>query len=161
MKIGIVSDTHGRHAAAEQAAKLLRERGIDTVLHCGDVGDGDTVRLFQGFTIHLVFGNTDWDREGLQAAAEEIGATFHERFGHLELEGVLIAFLHGDDAGLLDDLERSGAYDYLFHGHTHVRADRQSGRTRVINPGALHRARPKTFAVLELATGELETVVVE
>jgi putative phosphoesterase len=161
MKIGIVSDTHGRHTAAELAVGLLRQRGIDTVLHCGDVGDGDTVRLFRDFTTHLVFGNTDWDREGLLSAADEVGATFHEGFGHLDLEGVQIAFLHGDDAGMLRDLERSGHYDYLFHGHTHVRADRQSGRTRVINPGALHRARPKTFGVLDLGTGELETVVVE
>jgi predicted phosphodiesterase len=26
-------------------------------------------------------------------------------------------------------------YDYLLHGHTHVRRDERAGRTRIINPG--------------------------
>jgi predicted phosphodiesterase len=51
--------------------------------------------------------------------------------------------------------------DYVFHGHTHVAEERKSGRTRVINPGALHRARPKTFAILDLASGALESVEVD
>jgi hypothetical protein len=34
------------------------------------------------------------------------------------------------------------------------------GKTRVINPGALHRARPKTFVVLDLKNGELERIEV-
>jgi predicted phosphodiesterase len=72
-----------------------------------------------------------------------------------------LAFVHGDDRRLLEDLERSGAFGYLFHRHTHQAADRPSGPTRVINPGALQRARPKTFVVLDLASGEAESVVVE
>jgi predicted phosphodiesterase len=72
-----------------------------------------------------------------------------------------IAFLHGDDSRLLYDLEHSGDYDFVFHGHTHVAAERQTGPTRVVNPGALHRANPKTLAVLDLATRKIERVVVE
>jgi predicted phosphodiesterase len=49
----------------------------------------------------------------------------------------------------------------VFYGHTHQAAEHRTGKTRVINPGALHRARPKTFVVLDLATGEVESVVVE
>ena len=45
-------------------------------------------------------------------------------------------------------------------GLLHQVRDDRVGRTRVINPGALHRARPKTFAVLDLASGEIETVIV-
>jgi predicted phosphodiesterase len=83
----------------------------------------------------------------------------HEHFGSVELEGVKIAFLHGDDAGLLRDVERSGHYDFLFYGHTHHAEEHRTGPTRVINPGALHRARPKTFIVLDLPGGAVESVV--
>lgn len=96
----------------------------------------------------------------MRQAVYGIGATLHEPFGRLELEDVKLAFLHGDDHALLRQLIDSGEYAYLFHGHTHQRRDEQIGPTRVINPGALHRAAVKTFAVLDLASGDLETVAV-
>ncbi len=158
MKIGIVSDSHGRRPAVLLALGELRKQGVHTVLHCGDIDDEETVRLFRGFTAHFVFGNCDGDREGLRQAMEEIGATLHENFGSVELEGVKIAFVHGDDPGLLRDLERAACYDFLFYGHTHSAEEHRTGPTRVVNPGALHRARPKSFVVLDLATRAVETV---
>jgi putative phosphoesterase len=160
MLIGIVSDTHSRYGTLSRALLLLRRRDVTTVLHCGDIEDPETVEMFRGLTAHFVFGNCDTDRGPLRAAMADAGVTLHEPFGHLELAGRTLAFLHGDDRRLLHDLEASGAYDYLFHGHTHQTEDRRAGPTRVINPGALHRARPKTFAVLDLADGRLESVEV-
>jgi predicted phosphodiesterase len=34
------------------------------------------------------------------------------------------------------------------HGHTHERRDERRGGTRIVNPGALHRAPAFTVAVL-------------
>jgi putative phosphoesterase len=158
MRIGIVSDTHDRRAALEWALAELRRRGVTTVLHCGDIESPAMVELFAGLTTHFVFGNCDDDRDGLRSAVAALGGTLHEPFGHLELAGRQLAFLHGDDQRLRRDLENSKLFDYLFHGHTHQPEDRRVGPTRVINPGALHRARPRTFAVLDLADGRLETV---
>ena len=64
-------------------------------------------------------------------------------------------------SGLLHDLEVSGAFDFLFYGHTHKAEEHRTGPTRVINPGALHRANPKTFVVLDLATRAVESAVVD
>jgi putative phosphoesterase len=160
MKIAILSDSHGRNATVQCALAEVRDRGITTVLHCGDIEDPDTILLFQGLDAHFVFGNCDYDRDLLREAIAEAGATLHEGWGHLELDGVKIAFMHGDDKGLLREVEESGHFDYLFHGHTHQAAEHRTGPTRVINPGALHRARPKTFLVLDLATGATESVEV-
>jgi hypothetical protein len=161
MRIGVLSDTHSRYATVEKALQMLQERRVNFVIHCGDIDDSETIWLFQGFTAHFTFGNCDWDKTSLQQAIHGIGETLHERWGYLELEGVKMAFTHGDDARTLRELEQSGAFDYLFHGHTHVAADRRTGKTRVINPGALHRARVKTFVILDLESGEVESVVVE
>ena len=160
MRIGILSDTHGNRLMVNLALAELRERGITTVLHCGDIDDAETVELFRGFTSHFVFGNCDGDKSALQAAMADIGATLHEHFGDVELEGVKLAFLHGDDQRLMRDVERSGHYDFLFYGHTHQAEEHRTGPTRVINPGALHRARPKTFIILDLKSGEVEPVTV-
>src|SRR5262249_55004860 len=130
------------------------------LIHCGDIEDAELIALFRGTPTHFVFGNCDHDRVGLRAAIAAAGATLHEPFGYLELEGRKIAFLHGDDRTLMADVETSGPFDYLFDGHTHKAAEHRTGPTRVINPGALHRANPKTCVVLDLATGEVESLVV-
>jgi putative phosphoesterase len=160
MRIAIVSDTHSRYATVEAAVKLIEERRVGLVLHCGDIEDSETVWLFPANT-QFVFGNCDTDRASLRQAVYGIGGTLHEPFGRVELDGVKIAFLHGDDGELLSELEHSGEYDYVFHGHTHIAAERRTGPTRVINPGALHRAKPKMFTLLDLESGQLERVEVE
>ena len=161
MQIGIISDTHNRYQTVEKTLELLQARKINLVIHCGDIEDADVVWLFRGFTTHFVFGNCDFERTALRQAIHGIGETLHEPFGEVELEGVKIAFTHGDDKKLLEKLEESGRYDFVFYGHTHHAEQHRTGPTLVVNPGALHRARPKTFLVLDLDTDELEPVIVE
>ena len=162
MQIAVMSDSHGRCAAVEKALEILQSRNINYVLHCGDIDDADTVWLFQGFTAHFVFGNCDAGQAlAIQQAVHGIGANLHRPFGELELVGAKMAFLHGDDERLLRQLERCDEYDFLFHGHTHQAMERRSGRTRVINPGALHRANPKSFIILDLPDGAIERITVD
>jgi putative phosphoesterase len=158
MKIAIVSDTHSRYANFQAALAAIKKRRVTTVLHCGDIEDAATVRLFAGLDAHFVFGNCDYDMESLRCAMTEIGATSHEHWGHLEVAGRKLAFMHGDNKALMQEVEASEHFDYLFYGHTHVAAERRTGPTRIINPGALHRAKPKTFVILDLATGAVETI---
>ena len=159
MRIAIVSDTHSRHATVETVLKMIDERGVELIIHCGDIEDADTVWLFPPNT-HFVFGNCDSERASLRQAIHGIGGTLHEPFGKLELDGSRIAFIHSDDKKLFEKLETSGQYDYLFYGHTHVAQEHRTGSTRVINPGALHRARPKTFVILDLECGEMASISV-
>jgi uncharacterized protein len=161
MRIGIVSDTHSRYATVETVVKMLRRHGVSCVLHCGDIEDADTVWLFEDLPTHFVFGNCDTERASLRQAIYGIDGTLQEPFGSLEMEERKIAWVHGDDKRLLRDIENSGHFDFLFYGHTHHAEQHRTGPTQVINPGALHRARPKTFVVLDLVTGEWDSLVVE
>ena len=124
-----------------------------------DIEDSEAVWLFPPST-HFVFGNCDMERAGIRQAVHGAGATLYEPLGQLELDGVKIAWLHGDDKKLMRQAEEGGEFDYLFYGHTHVADERRSGKTRVINPGALHRARPKTLLILDVETAETTTVTV-
>jgi putative phosphoesterase len=162
MKLGIVSDTHGKVETVEVALRLLRERGAELLIHCGDIDDADTVRAFAGWTVHFVWGNCDsvHDRPLMEAAMRAIGATLHPSFGHLELGGRSIAWTHGDNPTLFRDLERINEYEFLFYGHTHVAEQHRTGKTLVANVGALYRAKPRSCGVLDLANGELETLIV-
>ena len=160
MKIGILSDTHDQIAALRQALALLRTQGVQLLLHCGDIESSDTIACFAGWAVHFVYGNCDWDRSRLARAMEAIGATNHQRYGHLECAGRKLGWVHGDDGDLLQDLIASGAYDFVFHGHTHLAGEQQVGQTRVINPGAFTRVKQKTVAVLELPTGQVTWLAV-
>lgn len=159
--VGILSDSHGRLDAIGAALAAFAARDVQTVIHCGDIDTPEAVTAFRGWTTHFVLGNCDWDGAALKRAMGEIGATLHEPFGHLSINGVEIAWLHGDEPALLRDIENASHFDYLFYGHTHVAKQRQTGQTRVINPGALHRAKVKSCVVLDTATRDLQTLVIE
>ena len=160
MKIAILSDTHSKQSTVRAALDEVARRGATLILHCGDIADAETVRLFPAHT-HFVFGNCDaHEREAIEGAVAAVGATLHQPFGHVEIGNKVIGFIHGDDGPLLRDLEKADAFDYLFYGHTHQAREHRTGKTRVINPGALYRTAVKTFVLLDTDTGEIETVVV-
>ena len=154
MRIGILSDTHSRYATVARALVALRERGVDWVLHCGDIEDAETVALFRGLTTHFVFGNCDDDADELRAAIEQAGMACYGQFGNLELGGRRVALLHSHDAKLFRQVCTSGDYDLVCYGHTHHAEQRRNGKTLILNPGALFRATPHSIATVDLATME-------
>lgn len=157
MRLAILSDSHGQRAAVQAALELIAEQKVDLLLHCGDIDDVDTVWQFPAST-HFVFGNCDHDRLGLSRAIAGLGAKLHEPYGRLEIEGQRIAFLHGDNLRLLRELEDSGQYDFVFHGHTHLAREHSCNATRIINPGALYRTQRQAFVVLDLPGGAVASV---
>jgi uncharacterized protein len=159
MRLGIVSDTHGHVPYAADAAGMLDQFDVAAVLHCGDVGSREIVRLFSKWPAHFVVGNVDHGRT-IREAAAECGATFHGEFASLSLEGLQIAMLHGDDTRRLAETVRSGAYALVCHGHTHVASRRVEGKTVVLNPGALYRATPHTLAIVELPSLQTQIIAV-
>lgn len=154
MYLGIVSDTHGHVPYALEAVRMLESLGVEAVLHCGDIGSPEIVRLFSAWPTHFVFGNVDEDESSLRRAIREAGQTCHGRFGTLELAGRRIAFLHGDDAALLRQTIDGGEWELVCHGHTHVARQTRAGKTLVLNPGALYRATPHSIAGVDLASLE-------
>jgi putative phosphoesterase len=159
MLIAVISDTHNRLSSVQDALRIMAERQVELILHCGDICDGDTLRLFPAHT-HFVLGNCDYDRADIEQATADIGATLQGAWGHLDLDGQSLAFVHGDDPTLLNDLIHAD-FDFVFHGHTHIAGEHRVGKTRVINPGALQRVKVRTFVLLELPSGVIESVTVD
>jgi putative phosphoesterase len=160
MLIGILSDTHDRVDAMAAGVALLKKAGAEFFVHCGDVGSERVLDHLAGLPSAFVFGNTDWDRAALARYAESIGVACHGTLADLELGGKKVAVTHGDEPKVKQRILSERRHDYLLQGHTHVRADERVGSTRVINPGALHRAREKTVATLDTETGEVKFLVV-
>jgi putative phosphoesterase len=107
MQLGVVSDTHGHVPNTRAAVQMLEQFDVEAVLHCGDIGSTAIVPLFAHWPTHFVFGNVDQGTAAheLEQAIRAAGQTCHGRFGSLELGGVRIALLHGDDGRLLDKVD--------------------------------------------------------
>jgi len=157
MRIGILSDSHGRAARTAQAVATLRDAGADVLVHLGDVETEQVLDELTGHPAHLVFGNCDWNTQTLGRHAEFLGITVHDPLGVLHVGAARIAFTHGHRPEVMQQALADGV-DYLLHGHTHQVRDERRGSTRIINPGALFRAGRYTVAVLEPETDRLEIV---
>ncbi|HEV7999686.1 MAG TPA: YfcE family phosphodiesterase [Planctomycetaceae bacterium] len=161
MRIGVVSDTHGYLPSARRAAEILAEHKIEQVLHCGDIGTPEIVQIFSRWPAHYVFGNCDHDTTALSDAIELVEQICHGEFGEIDLAGCPIALVHGHDHRRFQQAVSSQAYRLVCYGHTHVPERHYELKTLVLNPGALFRANPRTIAVVELPSLEVESLVVD
>ena len=138
MQVGVISDTHDNIPAVEAAMDRFEAAGVDAVVHCGDFVAPPVIPFLdrEGVPVHAVRGNNDGEREGLVSAFEALeGGTLHGQFAELELDGRAFAILHGEQRPVIEALAVDD-YDYVCHGHWHVRERREVGGTTVLNPGA-------------------------
>ena len=156
MLLGILSDSHGKHRPVGRAMRLFDSLGVEYVIHCGDVGGTTVLDHLVGRQCGFVWGNMDVVNGGVHSYLDSVGLPRPPRPPlRLEFDGKVLLVFHGHERAFHDAL-RTGAADYVLHGHTHLARDERLGRTRVINPGALHRASPKTVATLDLVIDTVE-----
>ena len=158
-RLGFISDTHGCAPRARRAVELLVARGATRIIHLGDVGSEDVLDQLAGIAASVVFGNCD-DERSLARYAEELGIEVIHPGAVLEVKSMRIGVTHGHLDAVVAELFASGV-EYLLHGHTHQIRDDRVGETRVLNPGALHRASRLTVMLLDPASGKAEWLEVD
>jgi uncharacterized protein len=160
MLLGVISDTHGHVPNTRLAVSMLESFDVQAVLHCGDIGSPEIVPLLSRWPTYFVLGNVDDGSQAaiLERAIQQAGQTCLGRFGSIELDGVAIALIHGDDWRLLEQTISEQKHALVCHGHTHIPRQEKIGKTFVLNPGALYRANPHTLAIVELPSLETEIV---
>jgi uncharacterized protein len=149
MRIGVLSDTHGRL----DPIVLEIFRGVDRILHAGDIGEVDIlVDLGSVAPVTAVHGNAD--DFPLRSA--------YKSFQTLDLisERVLLTHQIGHPerpSAEARDLLQKWRPTLVVFGHTHAPLDRLVGGVRYLNPGAAGPRRfslPRTVALLELGPPE-------
>lgn len=125
MRIGVISDTHGRlrPAAAE------RLRGVDCILHAGDFDSPDIYETLDRIApVYGVRGNNDWG-----GWAQEL-----PRIAQLKLDGVTFCIVHKR----ADAPWNLTAVDVVIYGHTHQYAEERLAGRLWLNPGSCSCPRP-------------------
>ena len=166
MIIGLVSDSHGLADILEKAIDILIARGVQAMVHCGDLGSAQCIVALgrSALPSYAVSGNMDRHLDRLSQTAGECGVDFNEKVIELLVgPDARLAATHGDDETLLKALILSSNFRYVCHGHTHRIRDERIGQVRVICPGALRRPkhpRHPTAAVLDTDSDSLEYLAV-
>lgn len=164
MKIAIVSDTHGNVANFKKAVGWLNNQGIQTILHCGDIGNLESLKEsledFKGEFLG-VFGNMDKDFKILLEEYNKIPRVkIEEDIFEKVIDKKRIAFTHFPDTA--KKLAQSAGFDLVFYGHTHRPWEEKINNCRMINPGELAGQFQKpTFAVYDTETDNLELKILE
>jgi putative phosphoesterase len=144
-------------AAIAKAVTLFNVEGVVQVLHAGDIVSPFTFELFRELHAPFggVFGNNDGDRLLLR---ERSAGALHPQPHFVTLDGLHGVIVH--EPPLVKSLVRSGDFDLVIYGHTHVPDVRREGTTLVVNPGkaaSLNKGRA-TVAVLDTETREVRVV---
>ncbi len=156
MKIGVLSDTHGRL----ESRVLEAFRGVDRIFHAGDIGSDDILLELSALApVTAVLGNNDgFPLVGRLREAE-----------WLEAEGVRFLIVHqvGSPerlAPLARKLIEAGRPGVVVFGHTHRPCDRVVGGVRFFNPGGAGPRRfslARTVAILEVLRSRLKARFVD
>jgi uncharacterized protein len=161
MKIGVMSDTHDNLSNLIAVLRSYRDRGIETVVHCGDLTSPEMVSHFQGFRVIFTHGNMDHTIGGVK---KRLAKMREDNFSGLVFKGVLagvpIAATHSHVSGKIMELVREARFKWIFHGHTHEKRDEVVKGVRIVNPGALGGLGrgPRTFCIVDLVAEDLEFI---
>jgi uncharacterized protein len=163
MLVGVMSDTHDDIMHTKEAVSRFNREGVEHVLHAGDFISPFMIDTLKELAAPLtgVFGNNDGDRALLErksAALPSLKIT--GIFARIDIGGMRIALLHGNDRELLETLAGCGSLDLLVYGHTHRPEVRRVGSLLRVNPGEVygHLTGRSTVALVDTVKRSAEIV---
>jgi putative phosphoesterase len=141
MLVGIMSDTHDDIVQTKKAVSKFNREGVEQVLHAGDFISPFMIDTLKELTAPLtgVFGNNDGDRSLLERKSGVLPSMkITGTFARIEMGGMRIALLHGNDRELFETLTTCSSLDLLVYGHTHRPEIRKEGSLLIVNPGEVY-----------------------
>ncbi len=133
MKIGIISDTHDRMDAIKAFVEEFSKRGVEVVLHAGDIVAPFAAKPFSPFKFEAVFGNNCGEKLFLKKVITDFGGRIEPGPRKLEFDGRVFVLMH--EPYEREAFVKSGLYHVVIYGHTHDFEMRKEGDVWVINPG--------------------------
>ncbi len=132
MLLGVLSDTHDRLDNIRKAVELFNARGVDLVLHAGDVVSPFALDPLKALRAPWqgVFGNNEGE---IPYLLEKAQGRIQPAPLELELEGQRILVKHFHH--YVEELAKSAKYRLIIYGHTHRHRVEKVGPTWVLNPG--------------------------
>ena len=158
--IGVISDTHDNIFAIDRAIELFNSRGVQLIIHAGDwIAPFSLMRFSKAKARTIgIFGNIDGERELLIRKGKEVNVEVIGDLAEIEVDGIKIAVIHGKDERLVAALSKSGQYQVIFRGHTHMSEVKKINSTLIINPGEAcgYLTGKRTVCIFDTSTLQAE-----
>ncbi|NVL89700.1 MAG: metallophosphoesterase [Desulfobacterales bacterium] len=161
MILAVMSDTHDHIWNVRKALRLIQERDVEAIIHCGDfIAPFVLKELDQAqIPVHGVFGNNDGDQYLLTklSMTELSNITLYGLMGELELGDFKVAFTHY--RAVADGLAATGQFDLVCFGHSHEAFIEKVGKTDLLNPGeVMGKDGSPGFYLVDTSTRKYELV---
>lgn len=145
MKILVLSDIHDHILKLQKVIDSAKSQ-VEAVICCGDYCAPFSAALLSSLNLptYACLGNNDEDQIGLfkKGGSNFTWTNLSQELGEIELDKRKVAFCHYPK--LAELLAKSGDYDAVFYGHTHVirsetigKSHGTTGKTLLLNPGSV------------------------
>ena len=166
MKIAIISDIHENFHNLILALQEMGTHNIQQIICLGDLMNSGIAKLLatQAIPVFMIWGNNDGEKVEITLAAKRAQSKLTvstKVYDFLELGGRKIFISHYED--LAEPMAKSGAYDAVFYGHTHIAQKAQIKDCWVVNPGEISAGKTKkaTFAIYDTVENEVEMITLK
>ena len=144
MKIGVISEIHENFHNLILGLRKMKEEKVDQIICLGDLmNDGIAKVLSISETpVFMIWGNNDGDRVVLTKTSSRPGSHLSSSintYDFLEYNNRKIFVTHYDDLAI--PMAKSGMFDVIFYGHTHISKLEQQGNSLIVNPGEISAQR--------------------
>lgn len=163
MKIAIISDIHDQIDHLLWFLDEIQKHDISYIFGLGDYCSPYIIeRLITApVPIFAVWGNNDGDKQTMYLASQKnpqcTCAT--REFGEITVEEMHYFLSHYKE--LAENAAKSGDYDAVFHGHTHIIRNEKIGTVPIINPGklAIYPNNVISFAIFDTLTQSTKMII--
>lgn len=156
MRILVISDSHGRFSAIENA--VAAQPDAKHVFFLGDkLSDIENMEyFFPDREFHFVCGNCDFGSEAPVTLT-------------LTLENKKILYTHGHafgvkhGTGALLSYGKARGADIVLYGHTHVANTEYADGIYLVNPGSIGHSREGrcSYAVIDIVSGQIMPIIIK
>lgn len=164
MKVAILSDVHENYHNLVLFCERVQEMKIDQIVFLGDFCNKGMAKILASTKIptFAIWGNNDAQKMEISHLTE-IYLNFKtslsdNTFDFLELDGRKIFLTHFPN--LVESMAKSGDFDAVFYGHTHIFKTEKIGNCLILNPGEIssHISGKCTFAIYNTEKNEAEII---
>jgi len=166
MKIAIISDIHENFHNLVLALQEMEKQHIEQIICLGDLMNSGVAKLLaaQKIPVFMIWGNNDGEKVEITLASKKENSSLTVStnvYDFLEFGGQKIFISHYED--LAQPMAKSGEYDAVFYGHTHIQQKEKINNCWVVNPGEIAAGKTKkaTFAVYDTIKNEVVIVLLK
>lgn len=156
MKIGIVSDTHGKVDTSIEALKKIAD--LELIIHLGDYAD-DAKKIEEEMNIDVIYVRGNCDYKDIDVELEKM----------IEILGKKIFITHGHNYDVKNGVSKlfyrgkELNADIILYGHSHMSTKVEHEDILILNPGSSGEPRSGSkgsIALIEISEKDIKSEII-